>query len=685
MLLSALHQDLYVEGVSVVAHRVMDLTGCDAFFLLVAMENRVFVTARSRGGRLDVAGALAAIGGGGHTAAASAVVKDRSLDEVAAARGGGAGGAGPGAHRPRRAVPPRPIVAQDTKVDDAALQCRRDGLGGVVIAAASCSSAASRSSTSTAPPATAWPRAREGRDDLRRGVVPADMPLDRVAATLSQEDIGWAPVVAREQRMAGYGAATCWGRQRRDRGRRGRCAAGGARRRQCRRAPRGAGPGRRAAPRPGRRRDRARRVPGRRRRARRAARRARHGRGHRRGGRRHRLRRGPRRAPQGPHPAASEVRHRRRSCRTTAAELRIDVASTRSESYEYPAALPKVQHASIRSDLARRDFTINAMAVSLKPETFGNLLDYFGGRTDLDARRIVVLHNLSFIEDPRASCAPSATRAGTGCAWTSTPSTWRAPPVPWTSSATCRRRACATSSWPARGGEGRLRPAPHGRARPGAVHPRPAPLAGEGARLVRRGDELRPASPGGRDAALAPAPRLAAARPRAGGDRRVDRAHAHPRGWTPPCWSAASSWPAARRQLARGRTRRSCTSSPAASRWSRCSRRWCWTNRRRRRAPGRASSTHASRAPRDQRRGPARARLQRRPAHGRGAAQRPAPQAERRRRRPRGGTRGRRPDARAAHDRTNCSPVPLHARRCSSSASCCTSWPTAGWRGCSAT
>ena len=79
---------------------------------------------------------------------------------------------------------------------------------------------------------------------------------------------------------------------------------------------------------------------------------------------------------------------------------RVDVASTRSESYAYPAALPKVEHAGIRSDLARRDFTINAMAVSLKPETFGNLLDYFGGLADLEARRIVVLHNLSFIEDP---------------------------------------------------------------------------------------------------------------------------------------------------------------------------------------------------------------------------------------------------------------------------------------------
>ncbi len=80
--------------------------------------------------------------------------------------------------------------------------------------------------------------------------------------------------------------------------------------------------------------------------------------------------------------------------------LSVDVASTRAESYEYPGALPKVEHAGIRSDLARRDFTINAMAVSLKPETFGDLFDYFGGREDLDAGRIVVLHNLSFIEDP---------------------------------------------------------------------------------------------------------------------------------------------------------------------------------------------------------------------------------------------------------------------------------------------
>ena len=80
--------------------------------------------------------------------------------------------------------------------------------------------------------------------------------------------------------------------------------------------------------------------------------------------------------------------------------LRVDVASTRTEFYDYPAALPKVEHATIRGDLARRDFSINAMAVSLNPRDFGALLDFFGGLDDLRRKRIRVLHNLSFIEDP---------------------------------------------------------------------------------------------------------------------------------------------------------------------------------------------------------------------------------------------------------------------------------------------
>jgi len=79
---------------------------------------------------------------------------------------------------------------------------------------------------------------------------------------------------------------------------------------------------------------------------------------------------------------------------------RVDVVTARTEFYDAPAALPTVEHATIREDLYRRDFTINAMAVSLKGEDFGRLVDPFGGRRDLEQRTIRVLHNLSFIDDP---------------------------------------------------------------------------------------------------------------------------------------------------------------------------------------------------------------------------------------------------------------------------------------------
>jgi tRNA nucleotidyltransferase (CCA-adding enzyme) len=79
---------------------------------------------------------------------------------------------------------------------------------------------------------------------------------------------------------------------------------------------------------------------------------------------------------------------------------RVDVATTRTEFYDYPAALPRVERASLRQDLFRRDFTVNAMAVSLKGEDFGRLVDYFGGLRDLEEGIVRVLHNLSFIDDP---------------------------------------------------------------------------------------------------------------------------------------------------------------------------------------------------------------------------------------------------------------------------------------------
>lgn len=81
-------------------------------------------------------------------------------------------------------------------------------------------------------------------------------------------------------------------------------------------------------------------------------------------------------------------------------EQRLDVATARLEYYEYPAALPTVELSSIKMDLFRRDFTINAMALRLNAAAFGHLVDFFGGRNDIQKKIIRVIHALSFIEDP---------------------------------------------------------------------------------------------------------------------------------------------------------------------------------------------------------------------------------------------------------------------------------------------
>ncbi|CAA7602065.1 Alanine-tRNA ligase [Acididesulfobacillus acetoxydans] len=78
----------------------------------------------------------------------------------------------------------------------------------------------------------------------------------------------------------------------------------------------------------------------------------------------------------------------------------VDIASMRREYYEYPGALPEVEKSTLRDDLFRRDFTVNAMAIALNPECFGELVDYYGGMRDLLQGEIRLLHNLSFIEDP---------------------------------------------------------------------------------------------------------------------------------------------------------------------------------------------------------------------------------------------------------------------------------------------
>lgn len=80
--------------------------------------------------------------------------------------------------------------------------------------------------------------------------------------------------------------------------------------------------------------------------------------------------------------------------------FRLDVATARTEYYEYPTALPTVEQSSIKKDLYRRDFTMNALAVRLNEKGFGDVLDFYGGQRDLNDKVIRVLHGLSFVEDP---------------------------------------------------------------------------------------------------------------------------------------------------------------------------------------------------------------------------------------------------------------------------------------------
>ncbi len=77
----------------------------------------------------------------------------------------------------------------------------------------------------------------------------------------------------------------------------------------------------------------------------------------------------------------------------------VDSGTTRSDTYPQPGALPQVKPDSIKSDLFRRDFTINAMAVHLNPDRYGELVDLYKGRDDLEQRLIRILHEKSFVDD----------------------------------------------------------------------------------------------------------------------------------------------------------------------------------------------------------------------------------------------------------------------------------------------
>ena len=83
-----------------------------------------------------------------------------------------------------------------------------------------------------------------------------------------------------------------------------------------------------------------------------------------------------------------------------AGPLAFDFATTRTETYDEPGALPRVEAAGLADDLKRRDFTVNALAVALVGDDLGHLYDPHGGLADLDAGVVRILHAGSFLDDP---------------------------------------------------------------------------------------------------------------------------------------------------------------------------------------------------------------------------------------------------------------------------------------------
>jgi tRNA nucleotidyltransferase (CCA-adding enzyme) len=393
LLVAAVSWPAYVDGVSNLAHKLVDLTDARALLLLVEMDERVFCVSRSRVHELDAAALATALGGGGHEYAASAIYRGSLAD--ARERVLGAAPAAVRAPPTARAImsaPPR-CVAPDESVAHAMVVCQRHRQSGVLVADAGrlagvvaredldkaighgLSHAPVRgimsSRVATAAEETPLPELqrlllgapggrvavlRDGRitgvvtrSDVLRGLGEETTPPREPAVSLAQELSRLEELTPVFEAVAavseGYDGVYLVGGTVRD------------------------------------------------------------------------ILLGEPNfdvdiAVEGDAIALARSladalggRLRAHGKFGTAVVLygdgqRVDVVTARTEFYAAPAALPSVEHATIREDLFRRDFTINAMAASLRGEDFGALIDPFGGRRDLAAGTIRVLHNLSFIDDP---------------------------------------------------------------------------------------------------------------------------------------------------------------------------------------------------------------------------------------------------------------------------------------------
>jgi tRNA nucleotidyltransferase (CCA-adding enzyme) len=392
LLLGAVSWPEYVDGVSNLAHKIVDLTDAKALVLLVEMEGRVFAVMRSRSDEIDAAALAAALGGGGHAHAASAIAR-LGLDEARAvllealtrAR-----------REPRTArdVMSTPVrsVQPDDSVRDAMVLCQRHGQSGVFIATngvgigtvsredldkalahglahapvrgimsgriVSCAEDATLAEVQSLVMSASDGRVAVVRDTKLVGVVTrSDLlrALEGVEPRRSDGDQSLAPDLARIPQLGRVFEAIAALGERAE----GIYLVGGTVRD---------------------------------------------------------VLLGEENfdvdiAVEGDAIAFARSLARALEGRFTPHEKfgtaivqddhgRIDVVTTRTEFYDAPGALPTVERASLREDLFRRDFTINAMAVSLKPAELGRLVDPFGGRSDLERRVVRVLHNLSFIDDP---------------------------------------------------------------------------------------------------------------------------------------------------------------------------------------------------------------------------------------------------------------------------------------------
>ena len=392
VLVSAVSWPHYVDGVSNLAHKAVDLTDCKALALLVEMDERVFCVARSRTPEIDAAAIAQLLGGGGHAQAASAIFKG-SLEEARRRLGDGlpqaarhAVGAGALMSSPVRTVSPDETVAR------ALVACQRHAQSGILVAKGErLAGVVGREDLDRAVAHGLSHAPVKGIMSTRVATCDEETPLaelqrllaagdDRVAVLRAERVVG---VVTRSDLLRALGAQAA--------------------------APERPGPmltdeltrlerlqpvfeavAAVSEPYEG---------------------------VYLVGGTVRDILLGERSfdvdiAVEGDAIALAQAladalggRVRAHDKFGTAVVIygedeRVDVVTARTEFYDAPAALPTVEHASIREDLFRRDFTINAMAVSLKGADLGRLVDPFGGRRDLEARTIRLLHNLSFIDDP---------------------------------------------------------------------------------------------------------------------------------------------------------------------------------------------------------------------------------------------------------------------------------------------